>query len=39
VSDVIGAGYEWQTVTDLDDYSTLRTLRGIQKRLPALLAH
>ena len=38
VSDVVGAGWEWQTVTGLDDDFTLRTLRGLQRRLPALLA-
>lgn len=33
VSDVVGAGYEWETVTDLDDDETLRTLRSLQVRL------
>lgn len=38
VSDVVGAGWEWPTVTGLDDDFTLRILRGLQQRLPALLA-
>ena len=38
VSDVVGAGYEWETVTGMDDESTLRVLRGLQKRLPMLFA-
>ncbi|WP_396599078.1 hypothetical protein [Frigoribacterium sp. R86507] len=33
MSDVVGAGYEWETVTGLDDGETLRTLRGLQVRL------
>ena len=33
VSDVVGAGYEWETVTGLDDDETLRTLRSLQVRL------
>ncbi|GAB2983417.1 hypothetical protein [Frigoribacterium salinisoli] len=37
VSDIVGAGYEWQIVTGLDDESTLRTLRRLQQRWPALL--
>jgi len=37
ISDIVGAGYEWQIVTGLDDESTLRTLRGLQQRWPAQL--
>jgi hypothetical protein len=33
MSDVVGAGYEWETVTSLDDGETLRTLRSLQARL------
>jgi hypothetical protein len=33
MSDVVGAGYEWETVTGLDDDETLRTLRSLQVRL------
>lgn len=36
-SDIVGAGYEWQTVTGLDDESTLRILRRLQQRFPASL--
>jgi hypothetical protein len=32
-SDVFGAGYEWQTVTGLDDMDTLRALRSMQRAL------
>ncbi|KQO64285.1 hypothetical protein [Curtobacterium sp. Leaf261] len=33
MSDVVGAGYEWETVTGLGDDETLRTLRSLQVRL------
>jgi len=33
VSDLAGAGFEWPTTTGLDDVVTLRTLRGIQRKL------
>lgn len=32
-SDVVGSGYEWSSTTGLDDHETLRTLRGLQKKL------
>ena len=33
VSDVFGSGYEWSLTTGLDDGETLRTLRGLQRKL------
>ena len=33
VSDVIGAGVEWETVTGMPDDETLRLLRGLQRKL------
>lgn len=33
VSDLAGTGFEWPTTTGLDDVVTLRTLRGIQRKL------
>ncbi|MEU0791752.1 hypothetical protein ABZ342_16920 [Amycolatopsis sp. NPDC005961] len=33
VSDLAGTGCEWPTTTGLDDVVTLRTLRGIQRKL------
>jgi len=32
-SDVFGAGVEWEIVTPLDDETSLRTLRGIQRKI------
>jgi hypothetical protein len=32
-SDVVGAGVEWEIVTGLTDQETLRTLRGLQRKL------
>ena len=36
-SDVLGSGYEWETTTDLDDATTLATLREIQSRLAGVI--
>jgi hypothetical protein len=33
VSDVIGAGVEWETVTGMSDVETLRLLRRLQRKL------
>ncbi|MFJ1756113.1 hypothetical protein [Kitasatospora sp. NPDC088134] len=38
VSDLVGSGVEWQTTTGLDDAATLRTLRGIQRKLVRTLS-
>jgi hypothetical protein len=35
VSDVLGAGVEWETVTGLSDMETLGGLRGLQRKLIA----
>lgn len=32
-SDVMGAGYEWSTLTGLEDVETLQLLRGVQSKL------
>lgn len=32
-SDVLGSGVDWQTTTGLDDVSTIKLLRGLQRRL------
>lgn len=34
VSDIVGAGTEWQAVTGLDDDRTLEVLRDLQVKLP-----
>lgn len=34
VSDIVGAGTEWQAVTGLDDDRTLEVLRALQVKLP-----
>ncbi|RKE17079.1 hypothetical protein [Streptomyces sp. TLI_171] len=40
VSDLFGSGYEWRTTTGLDDETTIRTLRSIQRKLgPTLRPH
>ena len=36
-SSVLGSGYEWETTTDLDDATTLATLREIQSRLAGVI--
>lgn len=36
-SDVLGSGVEWPTTTGLDDRQTLRTLRGLQVKLAAVI--
>lgn len=33
-SDLVGSGVEWETTTGLTDEETIRTLRGLQRRLP-----
>jgi len=33
VSDTLGAGVEWSTVTRFNDSETLRVLRGLQRKL------
>lgn len=33
ISDVVGAGYEWETVTGLDDVDTLACIRGLQPKI------
>ena len=37
VSDVLGSGPEWPITTGLDDVETLRTLRGLQIKLAAVI--
>ena len=37
VSDVLGSGQEWPITTGLDDVETLRTLRGLQIKLAAVI--
>lgn len=34
VSTVVGAGWDWETVTGFDDGRTLDVLRGLQRRVP-----
>lgn len=36
-SDVLGSGIEWSTTTDLDDATTLRTLRQLKPQLAAVV--
>lgn len=33
VSDMLGTGYEWETVTGLDDVDTIQILRGLQRKI------
>lgn len=32
-SDYYGAGWEWEALTGLDNYASLRTLRDLQEKL------
>ena len=38
VSDVVGAGVEWETCTGLSDAETIVTLRSLQRKLVSLCA-
>ncbi|CNE39782.1 Uncharacterised protein [Mycobacterium tuberculosis] len=38
VSDLAGSGVEWPTTTGLDDESTIRALRSIQRKLAGLVS-
>jgi hypothetical protein len=37
ISDMLGSGAEWPTTTGLDDASTLKALRSIQRKLAAVI--